>query len=111
MNDRKEAIRKYKERKPSRGIFTVRCMKTGRCWVDFSTTLDSVRNRVWFELRLGGSRNRELQEEWNAHGEESFELEVAETLDPEIAELAIRDELKRKRKEWCVKLGAPTIWP
>jgi hypothetical protein len=111
MNDRKEAIRKYKERKPSRGIFIVRCVQTGRCWVDFSPSLDSARNRVWFELRHGAHRNNALQEDWNAHGEDSFELEIAETLDPDIAEIAIRDELKRKRKEWCAKLGATTIWP
>jgi hypothetical protein len=111
MIDRKEAIRKFKERKIARGIFVVRSKATGRCWVDSSLNLDSARNSVWFELRHGNHRNRELQEEWNAQGEADFEFEVVETLDDDIAEMSVRDELKQKRRDWGERLGAPTISP
>jgi hypothetical protein len=111
MNERKEAIRKYKERKPRRGIFVLRSTATGRRWVDSSPSLDSVRNMIWFELKHGGHRNKDLQMEWNIQGEAAFELEVLETLDEDTLELAVRDDLKRKRKEWASKLDAPTIFP
>jgi hypothetical protein len=111
MNERKEAIRKYKERPSARGIFVLECSATGRRWVDSTTTLDSVRNRLWFELKHGRHRIQELQDDWNTHGEAAFKIEVVETLDKDILELTIRDELKRKRKEWSAKLGAPTISP
>ena len=111
MNERKEAIRKFKERKVARGIFMVRSKTSGRRWVDLSPNLDAARNRVWSELRHGVHWNRELQVEWNAHGEADFEFEVVETLDPEIVEIAIRDELKRKRIEWMARLAAPTVSP
>jgi hypothetical protein len=111
MSERKDAIRKYKERKIPRGIFAIRSTATGRCWVDSSPNLDAARNSQWFQLRLAGHRNRELQAEWNAHGEPNFEFEILEALDEDITEMAIRDELKSKRKEWAEKLGAPTVSP
>jgi hypothetical protein len=111
MNDRKEAIRKYKERKITRGIFVIRSTATGRCWVDSSPNLYSPRNMNWSALRAGAHRNHDLQVEWNAHGESNFEFEIVETLDEDITEMAIRDELKSKRREWAKKLGAPTVSP
>ena len=109
MIDRKEAIRKYKERKPSRGIFTLR--SPSKCWVDSALELGSIRNRIWSELKHNAHRNPELQAEWNLHGEAAFEMEVVETLAEDVLEMAVRDELKRKRKEWAAKLGAPAITP
>jgi len=111
MNSRKEAIRLYKERKIPRGIFIVRSTANGRCWVDLSPDLDTARNSVWSQLRSGGHLNKVLQAEWNTHGEANFEFEIVEKLDPDIADVAIRDELKRKRKEWVAKLPAPTVSP
>ena len=111
MNERKEAIRAYKERKIPRGVFILRSTATERRWVDCAPNLDAARNMLWFELKRGSHRNRDLQSEWNAEGESSFEFEIAEELDPGIADIAVRDELKSKRAEWAVKLNAPTVSP
>jgi len=110
-NERKEAIRKYKERKIPRGIFVIRSTATGRCWVDSSPNLESPRNMNWSALRTGAHRNHDLQAEWTAHGEASFEFEIVEMLDEDIVEMAIRDTLKEKRREWAAKLAAPTVTP
>ena len=108
---RKEAVRAYKERKIPRGVFVLLSTVTDRKWVDASPNLDAARNMLWFELKRGGHRNRDLQTEWNTHGESSFEFEVVEELDPDITEMAVRDELKTKRTDWAAKLKAPTVSP
>lgn len=112
ISDRKEAIRAYKERVPSRGIFVVRCEKAGLAWVDMAPDLGTIRNRVWSELRNNGMRNPPMQAAWNQWGgEEAFTFEVLETLDPDTPEMNLRDILKARRIEWAKKLGAATIYP
>ena len=111
IDERKEAIRVYKEKKIPRGVFVLLSTATNRRWVDASPNLDAARNLLWFELKRGGHRNRDLQTEWNTQGESSFEFEIVEELDVEIAEVAVRDELKSKRADWVTKLGVPTVSP
>ena len=76
--ERKEAARQFKERKPSPGVYALRCSTTGRAWVDSSPNLDAAQNSQFFQLRQRLHRNKELQAEWNAHGEASFRFEVLE---------------------------------
>ena len=108
---RKEAVRAYKERKIPRGVFVLLSTVTDRKWVDASPNLDAARNMLWFSLKQGAHRNRDLQTEWNTHGEASFEFEIVEELDPDLVDMAVRDELKSKRADWATKLGAPTVSP
>lgn len=110
-DERKEATRVYKEKKIPRGVFVLLSTTTNRRWVDASPNLEAARNLLWFELQRGGHRNRDLQTEWNAHGEASFEFEIVEELDPDLIDMAMRDELKTKRTDWATKLGAPTVSP
>jgi hypothetical protein len=109
MDQRKEAIRNYKERKIPRGIFVVRCNSTARRWVGSSPNLDAAHNALWFQLRLGGHRSPDMQAEWNAQGEAAFAFEILETLDPGLADMAVRDELKSRRKAWAAQLEAPLV--
>ena len=106
---KKEAIRQYKERKPQRGIFAVRCAGTELVWVGASLNLDATRNSLWFRLRLGGQQDPELLRAWQAHGEGAFTLEVLETLDEDLIPMAVRDLLKEKKKTWAAQLGAQTL--
>ena len=103
---RKEAIKKFKERKPLLGAFAVRCMATGGVWVGASRNLDATRNGSWFSLRSGAHLDRALQQEWNAHGEDQFQFEILETLDGDLVALEIPDLLKSKKRYWADKLGA-----
>jgi hypothetical protein len=103
---RKEAIRKFKERKPALGVFAVRCPVSGRVWVDSSRNLDAAKNGTWFGLRSGGHRDKSLQAEWNAHGESEFQYEILEKLDEDVHPLAIADLLKEGRSRWIAQLGA-----
>jgi hypothetical protein len=44
--DRKAAIRAYKERKPAWGVYAVICTATGEAWVGCSQRVDTQKNRA-----------------------------------------------------------------
>jgi len=104
--DKRQARKEYKERKTPKGIFAIRCAGASEVWVGASTHLDSERNGIWFQLRLGQHQNKRLQAEWNAKGEEAFTYEVLETLDDDVVPLAIKDELRERQKHWVKELRA-----
>jgi hypothetical protein len=103
---RKEAIREFKERKPTVGVYAVRCTATGQVWLDAFRNLEAVKNGAWFSLRNGSHRCKSLQEEWNVHGEAAFEFEILEKLDEDVHPMAVMDLLKQKRNHWIAQLGA-----
>ena len=80
--DRKALAREYKERRPQMGVYRVRNTVTGRALVAASRDLPSILNRHRAQLALGAHRAKALQEDWNAHGAESFVFEVLDTLTP-----------------------------
>ena len=46
--NRRRAIRAYKDRKLVMGIYAIRCAASGQVWVGQSRTLDTIENRLWF---------------------------------------------------------------
>jgi hypothetical protein len=106
---RKEAIRKFKEQKPLRGAFAVRCKATGQVWVGASLNLAATKNGTWFSLRHGGHLDRGLQRQWNISGEDKFQYEILETLDEDLPVLEIPDLLKEKRRYWTAQLNASAL--
>ncbi len=104
--DRKEAIRKYKERKPLLGAYAVRCGATGAVWVGASPNLEAARNLCWCALRAGGHLDKQLQQEWNSQDQSTFEFEIVETLVEDVPALSVRDLLKEKKQHWVKQLGA-----
>jgi len=93
----------------SRGIFAVRCVHSGKIWVGASTNLSASRNGLWFMLRSGSYQDKELQAEWQAHGEQAFSFEVLHTLDEETHALAVNDQLKEEKSIWAAKLSAQPL--
>lgn len=65
------------------GIFQIRNLKTNRLFLKTSQDLDRAFNSDHFQLRLGGHRNKALQSDWNALGEENFEFSIVDTLTPD----------------------------
>ncbi len=109
VDGRKEAIRKFKERQPLRGVFAVRCTATGQVWVGSFTNLEAMRNRLWFSLRLGSHRDPTLQTEWNAHGEHTFQYEILEKFDDDLCLIELNDRLKDRKRHWITQLGARVL--
>jgi len=105
---RRDAIRDFKERKVTRGVFAVRCAPTGQVWVAVSRNLDAQQNSLWSGLRHGGYINRDVQAAWNANGGEgSLSYEVLEVFDDEAMSAIGRGDLAKARlAHWREALGA-----
>jgi hypothetical protein len=110
--ERKVAIAAYKERKPSIGVFAVRCAATGEVWVGTSPNLDKAQNKVWFSLRMGNSFYRSLQIAWIRHGEGSFSFEMLERikdLEDEDSVYIRKTQLAERARFWREKFGAEDL--
>jgi hypothetical protein len=97
----KRGARQFKERKPLPDIYALRCRATGHTWIDSSPNLDAAQNSQFFQLRQRLHRNKEMQAEWNAVGEESFEFTVLETLSEDTPSLNLHDLLRERKQFWA----------
>ena len=62
-------------------------------------------NGKQFQLKMGSHVNKELQEDWNQHGEEQFVFEVLEILKENQNEYVdTKDELKKLEQKWLDQL-------
>src|SRR2546426_727658 len=104
--NKKEAIKEFKNRKIPRGIFVVRCTQTGDAWVDSARDLGAAKNGIWHFLRHGDHHNPAMQKAWNQHGEESFQFEIVEKLDDDLAAIGLNDALKERKLYWIAALSA-----
>ncbi|OYU69619.1 MAG: hypothetical protein CFE28_06180 [Alphaproteobacteria bacterium PA2] len=107
---KREITEAYKERKTRPGIFRVDCAASGACWVGISRNLDSAQNSVFFQLRIGGHRNKAMQADWATHGEAGFacsELEVLEVKD--VSPYILDRLLKERLAHWRGVLGAGSV--
>jgi len=110
ISERKKAIREFKERKPVRGAFAVRCTTSNRVWIGTSCNLDATKNGLWFSLRIGSHPVKSLQNEWNSHGEPAFDYEILEKLEDDLHPLAVADLLKAKKSHWVAQMAANPLY-
>ena len=107
---RRDAIRDYKERKVTHGVYAVRCAPSGEAWVGVSPNVTQMQNRIWFGLRQGGHPNPALKAAWAAHGEAAFTFEVLEELDTDELGAIGRDSLLKERTaHWREAIGATKV--
>jgi hypothetical protein len=109
VEERKAAVAAHKERKVESGIYAVRCTVSGQVWVGRAPDLATIRNRIWFALRLGRNTQRSLQDAWNAHGAESFAFEVIERLEGDDTGYLRERRLRAMLARWADELGAIPI--
>lgn len=103
--DKKALTREYKETQRPMGVYQVRNTVNGKVLIGTSVDLPAILNRLRGELRLGGLRNRALQQDWNEHGPEAFEIEILDTLAPsDKPGYSPKDDLKALEALWLEKL-------
>ena len=107
--ERKAAIAAYKKREGAVGIFAVRCPASGQVWVGQTLNLETVRNRIWFALRIGNNPNRELQRAWSTHGADSFAFEELERLSNDDPPYVRDSVLKERDLHWRTTLKASPV--
>ena len=103
--DKRTLKREYKEAEIPAGVYRVCNKVSDRSLVGSSLNLPAILNRSRQELRLGGHRNRELQSDWNALGEDAFVFEILDTLPPrDEPGYDIKRELKVLEELWLERL-------
>ena len=106
--DRKELIRQYKDTPRPMGVYRIRNTKTGQALISTSVDVPSMLNRHRAQLGLGAHRNRQLQNDWNTLGPDSFDFETLDTLSPgDVPDYDPTDDLRALEELWMEKL-APT---
>ncbi|MEC0180513.1 GIY-YIG nuclease family protein [Paenibacillus peoriae] len=104
MNRRKELVQQYMEIKTEAGIYCIRNTHNGKMLVASTPNLKSLNGRR-FELQMGVSKNKQLQQEWNEYGEDAFEFEVLDILKKKDSEFFdVKDALAKLEQTWIDRL-------
>lgn len=77
---KKELREQYRAMRPPMGVYQMRCIATGKCYIGATRNLDNVFNGLVFQLNLGGYPVKTLQRDWTLYGEKGFALSVLEPL-------------------------------
>jgi hypothetical protein len=107
--ERRAAIAAYREQKVEIGIYALYCAPSGQRWAGSAPNLATIRNRLWFTLRLGKDRHPGLQDAWNAHGEDAFSFEILERLKDDDLGPGRDRRLKDRLLQWAEELQAIRI--
>lgn len=112
--DRKKELKQlYKQMKPEMGIFIIRALDDGRCYLQATPNLKGTINATKFKLDAGRHPHRELQKAWKERGVANFVFEVLEKLeyDKDETKTDYSEELEILQMVWADKLAqAETVF-
>ncbi|CAN5318339.1 GIY-YIG nuclease family protein [soil metagenome] len=80
--DRKLALLEYKLSHRPMGVFQIRNTRNEKVFVDSSINIPGKINRHRFALIAGSHKSKSLQADWNEFGEDAFEFETLEPVEP-----------------------------
>ncbi|CAH0120163.1 MULTISPECIES: GIY-YIG nuclease family protein [unclassified Paenibacillus] len=104
MDRKKELQRQYKEMKTEAGVYQIRNTANQKIWVESTPNLRTLNGKL-FMLKTGGFPNKALQEDWKQFGEESFVIEILETLKKkEDGYFDLKYELEKLEQKWLDQL-------
>jgi hypothetical protein len=106
MQNRKEAIREYKQTIQPMGIFQIKNLSNGKVFVESSKNLEGGLNRYKFQLDLGSFKNKALQEDYSRLDADQFALEIVDRLAPKKDDPAYdyTEDLETLKLMWLDKL-------
>lgn len=81
MQNKKELINEYKNRKQIGGICKITNTQTGKIFLTIAPDIEAFRNRFEFSKKCGSGINLKLQSDWNKYGSDAFSFEVVEELE------------------------------
>ena len=112
--ERKALLATYKRSRPEAGVYRILNARNGRCLLDSSNNLASVRAQLAFAKTLGspGMRYRPLHDDMRQFGLDAFALEVLELLKvtPTMTEAQIRDDLAALAALWREKFDPALLY-
>lgn len=87
------------------GIYQIRNLTNEKVFVGSSMNLPGILNREKFQLKMGGHKEKLLQQDWNELGENKFAFEILEELFPrENPEYDYREDLECLEDLWLEKI-------
>ncbi|HEY8392084.1 MAG TPA: GIY-YIG nuclease family protein [Capillibacterium sp.] len=111
MERKKELKQLYKQMKPEMGVFAVRALDDGKCYLQATPNLRAAINGTRFKLEAGSHPNRQLQKAWKERGAANFSFEILEKLAYEKDETKTdySEELAILQMMWEEKLAKEKI--
>ncbi|MGM1045101.1 hypothetical protein SAMN05661091_2202 [Paenibacillus uliginis N3/975] len=104
MNRREELQQMYKEIKIEAGVYAIKNMKNGKILVVGTPNLKTI-NGKRFELQMGTSMNKSMQQEWNEYGEDAFVFEILEVFEPNNDPFYnLKDAVNKREEHWIMEL-------
>ncbi|MBE0649930.1 MAG: GIY-YIG nuclease family protein [Bacteroidales bacterium] len=105
MKTRKEIKDEYKQMKFRIGVFQIRNTVNNKIFVEGSTDLVAIWNRIKFQLNAGLHPNAELQKEWKEFGAENFVYEIlGEIKQDDTESVDYRREVKQLEEMYLEKM-------
>jgi hypothetical protein len=103
--NKKDAIRDYKLSHRPMGVFQITNKANGKVLIDSSTNVPGKINRHKFALIHGSHASKSLQADWNEFGEDAFEFETVEPVEPrEDPKYDYKADLEFLEDLWLEKL-------
>lgn len=111
INRKKELQEVYRNRRPEMGVVALRCLATEESFLGATRDTKAELNSLRAKLDGGQHPNKRLQELWNTHNVEGFEMLVLQTLKYENPDDVDTEELEELR-ELCLAENpyASKIW-
>jgi len=83
-SDRKDLVREYKKAPKTMGVYLIRNVENGKCYVASSRDIRARHNRHRMNLKMNDERVgvEALQADWNALGADAFVFETVDVLEP-----------------------------
>lgn len=105
--NKKEIIKRYKERTVTGGVFKITNTQNGKYLLSSDIDLKSSRNRFDFSVSTGSCVHMKLQKDWDIFGAKSFIFEVLDELEkePEQGIKAFTEDLKLLEEMWRNRLN------
>lgn len=111
---KKELKEAYSMRKPEMGIVEFKCKNSGKSYLAFAKDTRVRINSLKVRLNAGmysGSRNKNIQKDWNEYSEQGFETGVIDVLkyDKDDEGKEYGPELEMLLEDWLEKIEGSEI--
>ncbi|MGI6424222.1 MAG: GIY-YIG nuclease family protein [Tepidanaerobacteraceae bacterium] len=105
--NRKDLIRKYKEREVTGGVYRILNTLNNKYLLASGIDIKGDRNRFDFSVATGSCVQMKLQKDWDTFGPKAFKFEVLDELkkEPEQDIAAFREELELFEEMWRERLS------
>lgn len=105
MDKHKEMKFAYKQNPRPMGVYQIKNLTNGKVFLGASMDLPGKLNGQRFQLELNSHPNKDLQNDWNALGPDSFHFETLEEIDTEkVTEENWRDAVSEMEEKWLDQL-------